>query len=115
MIYRITAGGRTFYSTNTDLIDVDTGIYYGTSNLQLRQSYDYDGDSFGTMYIYAGSKTVVYRPSYNYDTEYLTITDVVPMYDVYQRLEAGQNTDLLLLLCLGVCAVCQVFRLFFRH
>lgn len=115
MIYQITAGGRTFYTTDTDLIDVDTGIYYGTSNLQLRTSYDYSEDGFPTQYIYAGSRTVVYRTGYGYDTEYLTITDVVPLYDVYQRLEAGQNTDLLLLLCLGVCAVCQVFRLFFRH
>lgn len=115
MIYEIVAGGITFTSTDTDLINVDTGIYYGTSNLQLRRSFDYDGDSFGTQYIYAGSRTVVYRPAGNYDTQYLTITSVTPLYDEYSQLAAGQNNDFFSLIFLGVIAVCAILTLFFRR
>lgn len=115
MIYEIVAGGITFTSTDTDLINEDTGIYYGTSNLQLRRSFDYDGESFGTQYIYAGSRTVVYRPYGSYDTQYLTISSVTPLYSDYAELRAGQSLDLFSFLFLGVIAVCLIFNLFFRR
>lgn len=115
MIYEIRAGGRTFYTADTEQL-ADTGVYYGNSNLIVRERFDYYQGDYNS-YVFPVSRTVYYRASNSSTYQYLTITSVTPLYDQYYAsgMSGAFDGSMLSFIMLGVIAVCCLFRIFFRR